>query len=112
MITDRELDGLVHDWVRDGGSALSDRVFAGVVAGLPTTAQRRGFGPLGRWRALPAPTRFALVSSAAVVVIAGLGVGLFLAQLGPNTGPALPTSQLSPKPERPQPEPEFERSAK
>ena len=98
MITDHELDGLVHDWVRDGGSALSDRVFAGVLAGLPTTAQRRGFRPIGRWRALPAPTRFALVSSAAVVVIVAAGVGLLLAGPGPNVGPIVPTSPVSPNP--------------
>ena len=68
MTADREFETLVHSWLKEGGNALSERVAAGVMADLATTAQRRPFPPISRWRSLPAPTRFALASSAAVIV--------------------------------------------
>ena len=71
MTTDREFELFVHSWLKEGGDALSERVAAGVMADLATTAQRRALPPISRWRSLPTPTRFALASSAAVIVIAG-----------------------------------------
>ena len=41
MTTDREFETLVHSWLKEGGDALSERVAAGVMADLATTAQRR-----------------------------------------------------------------------
>ncbi len=98
MTTDREFESFVHSWLKEGGDALSERVAAGVMADLATTAQRRALPPISRWRSLPTPTRFALASSAAVIVIAAVGAGILLARPGPNVGPTVPTLPVSPSP--------------
>jgi hypothetical protein len=95
---DREFDLVLRHWLEDGGAGLSDRVFTAVMADLSAVPQRRLPGFVRRWRARPATSRFAVVATVSIAIVALAGFGLILTRPGPTIGPAIPTPPANPSP--------------
>ena len=93
---DRELSGVVRRWLMPGTTTLSDRVLESAMAEIAATPQRHRPRALRRWRALAPTTRFALVGTAAVAIVAMVGLGLLFTRPGPNIGPTVPTQRAIP----------------
>jgi hypothetical protein len=94
MSSERELTRIVRSWLEEGVNVLPDRVLDDVLDRLPTTPQR-----LRWWQAWRNPTvtnaaKF-MLAGAAVVVVAVLGIGIYLGQTGGLGGPG-PTPSQSP----------------
>ena len=99
--TDRELGGLVRDWLTAGSTTLSEWVYTGAMAEISTTPQRRRIPLLERRPTLPRTTRFALIGSAAIALIAAVGIGFLLSRPGPAVGPNVATPASSGPPASP-----------
>ncbi len=94
MIREHDLEGLLDLWLAEGPEEVPDPVVEQALATIDSTNQVRA--PFGRsWRGITMP-KFAPVAigTAAVLLVAVLGVGLFGG--ASNTGPGNPTAPPSP----------------
>jgi hypothetical protein len=102
MSTDRDTTRIVRSWLEVGATALPDRVLDAVLDQLPTTPQRRSWGPARRFQPMTRALKFA-VAAAAIVAVAVVGINLLpgggIGGLRPSPTPvptAVPSSSLMP----------------
>jgi hypothetical protein len=96
MSTDRDTTRIVRSWLKSDQHESADRVLDSVLDQLDTTPQRRAWWPARRLPGMNQAMRIAL-ASAAVVVVALIGITLFR---GPGIGsdPIAPTPSPSAAP--------------
>jgi hypothetical protein len=100
MSAERDLDRIVRSWMEEGVTALPEHVLDAVVGQLPATPQRRALGFARRFFLMNKPLAIGLVTAAAILVVALVGLNL-----GPGSGPdpggepsTTPTSSSTPAP--------------
>jgi hypothetical protein len=90
MSTDRDTTRIVRSWLRSDQHESADRVLDSVLDQLDTTPQRRAWWPARRLPNMNQAMRIAL-ASAAVVVVALIGITLF-------RGPGIGSDPIAPTP--------------
>ena len=97
MSTERDVTRIVRSWLEEGATALPDRVLDAVLDQVPATPQRRSWWPA--WRLSEMNNALKLViATAAVVVVAIVGINLLPRSGGiGGTGPS-PTTNPTPAP--------------
>lgn len=91
MSSDRDTTRIVRSWLEMGATALPDRVLDAVLDQLPTTPQRRSWGPARRFLDMNTPLRLA-GGIAVVAVVAVLGFSLLSRPTGISGPGQSPTS--------------------
>ena len=97
MSTDRDVTRIVRSWLEEGATALPDRVLDAVLDQVPTTSQRRSWGPARRFRDMNNPLKLA-IAAAAIAVVAVAGINLLPRQGGIGGPGPSPTAVPSPTP--------------
>ena len=83
MSTERDVNRIVRSWMEEGVTALPDRVLDAVLDQLPATPQRRAtWWRVQRYIEMNKPLAIGLVTAAAILVLALIGLNL-----GPVSGP-------------------------
>ena len=95
MSTDRDVTRTVRSWLEEGVTALPDSVLDAVLDQLPATPQRRAGWLARRFPPMNSAVRIAL-ATAAVVVIALLGIRFLLPGQGTGDSGPTPTPPASP----------------
>jgi hypothetical protein len=96
MSSDRETTRIVRSWLDEGVTTLPDRILDQVLDQLPATPQRRPWWQAWRNTFVSNTLKVALTSAAALV-IAVIGIGLYFNQPG-GVGPPAPSPSPSPSP--------------
>jgi hypothetical protein len=91
--SDHDVTRIVRSWMAEGVTTVPDRVLNAVISQLPTTRQRRPWGPARMFKYMSFATRIAL---AAVIMVGLTLAGLQLMQLGINVG--RPAPRVTPTP--------------
>lgn len=95
MSTDRDTTRIVRSWLELGATALPDRVLDAVLDQLPTTPQRRSWGPARRFLDMNTSIKLAIAVAAVVVVAVA---GFYLLPLGRGIAGPGPTPSPTPSP--------------
>lgn len=95
MSSDRGSTRIVRSWLEEGVNVLPDRVLDDVLDRLPTTPQRRHSWQAWRYPLVTNARKFAL-AGAAVLVLAVVGIGIYLGQSGGGPGVPGPTPSSTP----------------
>ncbi len=83
MSTERDVNRIVRSWMEEGVTALPDHILDAVLDQLPATPQRRAtWWRVQRYIEMNKPLAIGLVTAAAILVVALIGLNL-----GPGSGP-------------------------